>query len=199
MDTEVRRAYAVLELTPPVSADTLRKQYRHLAKRWHPDRHASDPAAHADATDRMRRINDAFRLVASSLEAAPRPAPAAGANATPRWAGAGRTASRMTREEIEEMVASINRSNDWTLWPRISRERWYGLGAMGGYLALTALLPRHAARVAALGVLFAWIPLCIVWMADSDLVPFEARRWLRRLGWGFLALPLLMAVLTWLS
>src|SRR6185295_11632380 len=121
MDSDVRRAYAVLELTPPVSADALRKQYRQLARRWHPDRHASDPAAQADATDRMRRINDAFRLVASSLESTP---PAAQEPRAARWAGPRRPARGMSREEIEEMVASINRANEWTLWPRMSRDRW---------------------------------------------------------------------------
>jgi hypothetical protein len=199
VDAEVRRAYAVLELTPPVSPDALRKQYRRLAKRWHPDRHASDPVAHADASDRMRRINDAFRLVASSLEPLAPPAPGGdAAGASPRWAGGSRTASRMTREEIEELVASINRSNDWTLWPSVSRDRWYSLAAVAGYFMLTALLPRPAARVAALGLLFAWIPLCIVWMADSELVSFEARQWFRRVGWALMALPLLMGVLMWL-
>ena len=200
MDAGVRRAYAVLELTPPVTPEALRKQYRRLARRWHPDRHASDPVAQADASDRMRRINDAFRLVASSLEHVARPAPpAAGAPSPPRGAGAGRTAARMTREEIEELVASINRTNDWTMWPRISSDRWYSLAAVAGYFTLTTLLPRSAARVAALGLLFAWVPLCILWMADSELLSFETRRWFRRVGWGLMALPLLMGALAWLS
>jgi hypothetical protein len=101
----------------------------------------------------------------------------------------------MSREEIEEMVASINRSNTWTLWPRMSRDRWYSLGAMAGYLASTALLPRHVGRVAALGVLFASIPLCMIWMAESELVAAEARLWLRRVGWTFMAVPAVTAML----
>jgi hypothetical protein len=105
----------------------------------------------------------------------------------------------MSREEIEEMVASINQANQWTFWPHVSRQRSYSLGAVAGYFLLAAMLPRHAARVAALGVLFAWIPLCVIWMAESAYASFETQTWLRRLGWAFMALPLVMVLLAWLS
>ena len=192
MDAEVRRAYAVLELTPPVSADALRKQYRQLARRWHPDRHASDPVAQADATDRMRRINDAFRLAASSLESAP---PAAQEPRASRWAGPRRPARGMSREEIEEMVASINRANEWTLWPRMSRDRWYSLGAVAFYFAFESILHPAAGRMAALGVAVVWAALFLIWAADSESAQHEARTWFRRLGWGLMAMPAVTAML----
>lgn len=195
MDAEVRRAYAVLELTPPVGADTLRRQYRRLARRWHPDRHAYDPVAQADATDRMRRINDAFRLVAASLEQTPQHTPPAGEAPRPRWAGTRHAASRMSREEIEEMVASINRANEWTLWPRMSRDRWYSLGAVAFYFVFATVLPPAVGRLAALGFAFVWAALFLIWTADSERAQHEARTWFRRLGWGLMAVPAVTAML----
>ena len=156
----------MLELTPPVTADALRQQYRRLAKRWQPDRHASDPAAHADATDRMRRINDAFRLVASSLG---NHAPAAAAPSTTppasRWTSPRPATARMSREETFYFV----------------------------------VLPPAVGRLAGLAFGFVWIPLFIIWNAESERMPAEARPWLRRLGWGLMALPLVFALLAALS
>ena len=42
---ELRRAYAVLGLSPPVTLSELKSQYRDLVKQWHPDRFQNDPAA----------------------------------------------------------------------------------------------------------------------------------------------------------
>ena len=46
---------------------TLKKTYRQLVKRWHPDRYAADPAGQSEAQSRMRDINGAFRLVAEDV------------------------------------------------------------------------------------------------------------------------------------
>jgi hypothetical protein len=138
----------------------------------------------------MRRINDAFRLVAASLEQAPEPTPPATESwRAPRWAGASRTAARMSREEIEELVASINRSNQWTFWPRMSRDRWYSLGAVAFYLVFATVLPPAVDRLATLAFAFVWAALFLIWGADSERAQHEARTWFRRLGWGFMALP----------
>ncbi len=52
-------AWAVLELAPGTDAATVRRQYRRLASRWHPDRGG-------DGT-RFARINTAFAVVSGRL------------------------------------------------------------------------------------------------------------------------------------
>lgn len=108
MEPEVRRAYALLELTPPVTEPHLRKHYRELVRRWHPDRYASDPTGQAEAAQRMREINEAYRLVVAQLGARPDPEPETVA-AVPAP-----VASSLPRKDIDGIVASINRSTAWS-------------------------------------------------------------------------------------
>jgi hypothetical protein len=54
--------YAVLGVAPGAPADELTAAYRHLAKRWHPDR---NPAQRAEAERRMAEINAAYELLRS--------------------------------------------------------------------------------------------------------------------------------------
>jgi len=64
------RAYAILGLQPGCSPRVLKQRYRRLAKQWHPDRYSSDPIALIEATEQMRRINDAYALAISSIQVA---------------------------------------------------------------------------------------------------------------------------------
>ena len=68
---QLARAYATLNLPPDSSASEALRQYRRLAKRWHPDRHAGDPQAEAEASRRMRQINMAFAVVRPALRRTP--------------------------------------------------------------------------------------------------------------------------------
>ena len=63
----VARAYATLDLPPGVPADAALRQYRRLAKQWHPDLWANDPAGQLDASRRMRQINAAFAVIRPRL------------------------------------------------------------------------------------------------------------------------------------
>ncbi|MFN7978174.1 MAG: J domain-containing protein [Vicinamibacterales bacterium] len=60
---EVERAYAILELPRGSSEGRVRARYLELAKTWHPDRWASNPANEAAAAQRMRDINWALQVV----------------------------------------------------------------------------------------------------------------------------------------
>ena len=95
MTDPLSRAYALLELAPGASPDVVRKQYKALVRRWHPDRFAGDPQGQSEASLRMRAINDAYHLILQ------RSAPAA-AVATPRPHG-----QPLSREEIERIVAAL--------------------------------------------------------------------------------------------
>jgi curved DNA-binding protein CbpA len=37
--SDLRQAYAVLRLSPPVDEEHLKRHYKTLVKRWHPDRY----------------------------------------------------------------------------------------------------------------------------------------------------------------
>jgi DnaJ domain len=57
------RAYAALELSPGASMREVRRQFKMLVRRWHPDRFAEDPQGQVEAAHRMREINGAYRLI----------------------------------------------------------------------------------------------------------------------------------------
>ena len=77
MDT--RAAFSLLGVPPGSSLDAIRDAYRDLAKVWHPDRFAADPRLQAKASDRMRELNEAYRIAST-------PAGGGGGTATPRAA-----------------------------------------------------------------------------------------------------------------
>ena len=56
----VTRAYATIGVRPDASLRDLKKQYKRLARTWHPDKWTRDPVSQVDAAQRMRAINDAY-------------------------------------------------------------------------------------------------------------------------------------------
>ena len=53
----LRHAYAVLGLTPPITERDLKRRHRELVARWRPDRFQSDPEGQAEAAIMLRNIN----------------------------------------------------------------------------------------------------------------------------------------------
>jgi hypothetical protein len=102
-----RRAYATLGLPSGASERAVRKRYRALVRRWHPDRFARDPRSQAEAAERMRAINQAYEL----LKEPPAPGdplpdvwdPEA-VNADARTSAAGPAGGRLSREQLDELV-----------------------------------------------------------------------------------------------
>jgi hypothetical protein len=64
MDT--RAAFALLGLPPGSSSDAIRDAYRDLAKVWHPDRFTGDARLQAKASEKMRELNEAYRMASAS-------------------------------------------------------------------------------------------------------------------------------------
>jgi DnaJ-domain-containing protein 1 len=62
-DDELRRAYAALEV--PFGADfaTVRKSYRALMRKYHPDRHTGSPAKQKTATELAQKLTLAYKLI----------------------------------------------------------------------------------------------------------------------------------------
>lgn len=52
--------YRTLELEPGADLRTVRKAYRKLLLKYHPDRHASDPEKYKAATEITRRLTEAY-------------------------------------------------------------------------------------------------------------------------------------------
>jgi hypothetical protein len=92
----VSRAYALLELAPGASLELVRKQYKALVRRWHPDRFAGDPQGQSEASLRMRAINDAYHRILQ------RSANAAAPSRPSRPAG-----QPLSREEIDRIVQAL--------------------------------------------------------------------------------------------
>lgn len=61
--TELKRAYEVLGIPFSAPAPSIKKSYRRIAKRWHPDLYPSGTPSHIEATRMMKLINEAYSLV----------------------------------------------------------------------------------------------------------------------------------------
>lgn len=62
---ELSRAYATLDLTPPLAKDMVRARYKKLVKRHHPDANGGDK----QSEERFKEISQAYQMVMTVLEA----------------------------------------------------------------------------------------------------------------------------------
>jgi hypothetical protein len=69
MFDEVDRALAILGRAPRASSDEVKARYKALVRKWHPDRHPSDPAGQGEAAEQMRNINRANQILEGGLPA----------------------------------------------------------------------------------------------------------------------------------
>jgi hypothetical protein len=60
---EVRHAYRVLGVSTDAEAVSIKRAYRHLLMRWHPDHYTSGTPDHVEATQMARLINEAYEVV----------------------------------------------------------------------------------------------------------------------------------------
>ncbi|HXU82922.1 MAG TPA: J domain-containing protein [Polyangia bacterium] len=64
---EIRRAYASLEVPPGSDFETVRKAYRTLMRKYHPDRHAQTPEKQKAATELAQKLTQAYKLLEKQL------------------------------------------------------------------------------------------------------------------------------------
>ncbi|HEX4406028.1 MAG TPA: J domain-containing protein [Polyangia bacterium] len=62
-DQALRKAYAALEVSPGSDFETVRKAYRRLMRKYHPDLHGGSPEALRAATDLTQRLTEAYKLI----------------------------------------------------------------------------------------------------------------------------------------
>ena len=206
---DLPHAYAVLGLTPPVTGRDLKRRYKELVARWHPDRFQSDPEGHAEAAIMLRNINIAYDAVTASLESPEEPdAPpsdyAPGAtpwNMAPPSLGSGNDPTdrpfSLSQEQIDAIVESINRSNRLLPWPpQMTVWRWLSLAISAAYVLIACIsdpvqMLRKNSVVLLLGFLL--LPLRLVWIDGSDDDLNAIYRWVAWiLGWLFLLAPAIL-------
>ncbi len=66
-DDEVRRAYAALEVPLGSNFETVRKSYRALMRKYHPDHHSGSPEKQKTATELTQKLTEAYKLLERRL------------------------------------------------------------------------------------------------------------------------------------
>lgn len=66
-DARLARLYAQLECPVGADLDTVRKQYRTLMRKYHPDVHSGDAAKQRVATELSQRLTSAYNELRRSL------------------------------------------------------------------------------------------------------------------------------------
>jgi DnaJ-domain-containing protein 1 len=66
-DSAIRKAYAALEVPPGSDFETVRKSYRRLMRKYHPDLHGGTADAQRAATDLTQRLTQAYKTLDKHL------------------------------------------------------------------------------------------------------------------------------------
>jgi DnaJ-domain-containing protein 1 len=66
-DDAIRKAYAALEVPAGSDFETVRKSYRRLMRKYHPDLHGGAPEKHRAATDLTQRLTQAYKTLEKHL------------------------------------------------------------------------------------------------------------------------------------
>ncbi|MGA9655950.1 MAG: J domain-containing protein, partial [Polyangia bacterium] len=66
-EDEVRRAYAALEVPMGSNFETMRKSYRALMRKYHPDHHSGSPEKQKTATELTQKLTEAYKLLEKRL------------------------------------------------------------------------------------------------------------------------------------
>lgn len=63
----LRRAYAALEVPPGSNFETVRRAYRTLMRKYHPDLHTATPEKQKAANEITQKLTDAYKLLEKKL------------------------------------------------------------------------------------------------------------------------------------
>jgi hypothetical protein len=170
--SELLHAYAVLGLSPPVTVARLKRRYKSLVKRWHPDRFQSDPVGQVEANQRLRDINIAYDVIAAAL-ADNKPSESAQSHAAqePMSPPIRQASDPWTRpislspQESDAWVDAINRMSNWS---PVEEPDWNR--TISGLIALLWIgfiaINKGPAGVVA-WTLAILLPLAFVWFPDE--------------------------------
>jgi DnaJ-domain-containing protein 1 len=63
----IARAYASLEVKPGSDFDTVRRAYRNMMRKYHPDRHTASPEKQKAANELAQKLTDAYKTLERHL------------------------------------------------------------------------------------------------------------------------------------
>jgi DnaJ-domain-containing protein 1 len=66
-DDAIRKAYAALEIPAGSDFETVRRSYRRLMRKYHPDLHTGAPEKQRAATDLTQRLTEAYKTLEKQL------------------------------------------------------------------------------------------------------------------------------------
>jgi DnaJ-domain-containing protein 1 len=66
-EDEVRRAYGALEVPVGSNFETVRKSYRALMRKYHPDHHSESPEKQKTATELTQKLTEAYKTLERRL------------------------------------------------------------------------------------------------------------------------------------
>ncbi len=64
---DLARAYAALEVKPGSDFETVRRAYRNLMRKYHPDHHTASPEKQRAANELAQKLTDAYKLLERRL------------------------------------------------------------------------------------------------------------------------------------
>jgi hypothetical protein len=197
---DLRHAYAVLGVNPPITPEHLKHRYKELVTRWHPDRFQSDPKARVEAEIMMRNINIAYGAAsAASTSTQSPPDSAASEPVTPLPHRPAERPFSLTPEQVDAIVDQINRSNQIFPWPvEMSIERWLSLAvATACIAALSVAYSVGMLRTSGmmLALLYLPWPVCLIWKQQAKKDDErDLTRLYRFLGWLLLTVPAIVTL-----
>eukprot|EP00980_Cylindrotheca_fusiformis_P024775 scaffold12445_cov115-Cylindrotheca_fusiformis.AAC.4 len=109
-----KTAYDFMELEPPVTMEELRKQYKRLSLRYHPDRNGGTQQAH----DLQQKLNASFDLIQQVLEGKQQPAEGGAQGTAPFYEEENTNAEEETweREMHQQQKDSKNTKDQTKRW-----------------------------------------------------------------------------------
>ena len=66
-DDAIRKAYAALEVSPGADFETVRRSYRRMMRKYHPDLHGGSVDKQRAATDLTQRLTEAYKTLERHL------------------------------------------------------------------------------------------------------------------------------------
>ena len=159
----VARAYAAIGVPRGASARDLKRQYKRLVRQWHPDRWANDPIGQAEASSRMRVINDAYATLERLGPPEPQCPPGRGVRAQAR-------AKALSKEELDSIVQAIGTES------HVMSAMWIVLGMLPIVAAFLLLQPRRGVQAILVPPSGGAVLLAIVFVAVGIAVLISRKR-----------------------
>ncbi|MGE5245684.1 MAG: J domain-containing protein [Betaproteobacteria bacterium] len=203
-------AYATLGLRRGTPLSAVRRRYRALVRKWHPDRFAADPQGVAEATLMLKAVNHAYGAVLGAHRAVSAQGSAIVSAAEPRAVPArvetgDFVAGSLTPAQKDETVAAILHSQSLLAIAFDDDVAGWRSRAASSAVALLYVAAAWRTGGSVRVVSFCVLPLLCIWFPDvlGEHVGFRITKpsppafvWF--FGWVLLLVPLIALGIVWL-